>query len=396
MSNSSSSGSSPRGPAPVCPYLQRTPQGYLCSLTQKPVNPLGWYCIFDYMNCPIYVSHAAYMSGRKGLERKYSEDVVIAAEDLTVVFKVGSMFSKKDLYAVDHVNITVNKGETMAVVGESGSGKTTLGKTLVGLYTPATGRIYFHGRDISTMTEEEYKVYRLKSQYIHQDPYSSLNPYKTVYDILAVPLRANKLVHSKAEEEKLIFEALENVGLNPKAYINKYPFELSGGEKQRVSIARALLVKPEFVVADEIVTMLDASLRLEVLDLLLAVQKEMNLSVLFITHDLGMAYYMAGDTGKAAVMYLGSIMEYGPAKEMLESPLHPYTQALLSAIPEPDPAKSRSKKVMKLRSLDPPNPLRAPPGCKFSDRCPFAMDRCFKERPPLKKVGNVMVACWLY
>ncbi|WP_156769826.1 ATP-binding cassette domain-containing protein [Caldivirga maquilingensis] len=134
MSNSSSSGSSPRGPAPVCPYLQRTPQGYLCSLTQKPVNPLGWYCIFDYMNCPIYVSHAAYMSGRKGLERKYSEDVVIAAEDLTVVFKVGSMFSKKDLYAVDHVNITVNKGETMAVVGESGSGKTTLGKTLVGLY----------------------------------------------------------------------------------------------------------------------------------------------------------------------------------------------------------------------------------------------------------------------
>ncbi|MFP3239740.1 MAG: ABC transporter ATP-binding protein [Caldivirga sp.] len=394
MSNSSQG--SPRGPAPVCPYLQRTPQGYVCSITQRSVNPLGWYCVFDYMNCPIYIGHLSRMAGVKGPERKYSEDVVIAAEDLSVVFKVGSMFSKKDLYAVDHINITVNRSETLAVVGESGSGKTTLGKTLVGLYKPTTGRIYFHGRDVSTMTDEEYRVYRLKSQYIHQDPYSSLNPYKTVYDILAVPLRANKLVHSKAEEEKVIFEALESVGLNPKAYINKYPFELSGGEKQRVSIARALLVKPEFVVADEPVTMLDASLRLEVLDLLLSVQKEMNLSVLFITHDLGMAYYMAGERGRAAVMYLGSIMEFGPAKEMLESPLHPYTQALLSAIPEPDPTKSRSKKVMKLRSLDPPNPLRAPPGCKFSDRCPFAMDRCFKERPPLKKVGNTWVACWLY
>lgn len=383
---------------PICPYLQKNPQGgYTCSLAQRPVNPLGWYCVFDYAQCPIYMNYISRISlGERKAERKYSEDVVIAAEDLSVVFKVGSFFSKKDLWAVDHVNIIVNKGETLAVVGESGSGKTTLGKTLVGLYRPATGRIYFHGKDISTMTKEEYREYRLKSQYIHQDPYSSLNPYKTVYDILAIPLRANKLVKSRAEEEKIIFETLERIGLNPKLYINKYSFELSGGERQRVSIARALLVHPEFVVADEPVTMLDASLRLDILDLLLTFQRELNLGILFITHDLGMAYYMAGEKGKAAVMYLGSIMEYGPAKELLESPMHPYTQALLSAIPEPDPVKSRSKKVMQLRSLDPPNPLRAPPGCRFADRCPFATDRCYRERPPLKKVGDVYVACWLY
>jgi oligopeptide/dipeptide ABC transporter ATP-binding protein len=323
-------------------------------------------------------------------------DSIIEARELTVVFKVGTVFSKRELCAVDHVDVSVSKRRTLAVVGESGSGKTTLGKTLVGLYKPSSGSIYFHGKDVSSMNKREYREYRLKSQYIHQDPYSSLNPYRTVYHILAAPLRANKLVKGKKEEEKAIGEALEGVGLNPGVYVNKYPFELSGGEKQRVSIARALLVRPEFVVADEPVTMLDASLRLEVLDLLLDVQRRMNLSILFITHDLGMAYYMAGDTGGAAVMYLGSIVEYGPANEMLRKPLHPYTQALLSAIPEPDPVKSRSKKPMELRSADPPNPLKVPPGCKFSDRCPFVMDRCLKERPPLKSTGDIQVACWLY
>ena len=390
--------SSPKGPSPICPYLKRTASGYVCTVTNRPVNPLGWYCIFDYASCPIYMNYVAYMAGKAKViaEKKYPEDVVIAAEDLSVVFKVGSFFSKRDLWAVDHINIQVRRGETLALVGESGSGKTTLGKTLVGLYRPTTGKIYFKGKDVSTMTKEEYREYRLKAQYIHQDPYSSLNPYKTVYDILAIPLRANKLVHSKAEEQEIIYKTLESIGLNPRNYVNKYSFELSGGERQRVSIARALLVNPEFVVADEPVTMLDASLRLDILDLLLSVQKERNLSVLFITHDLGMAYYMAGEAGHVAVMYLGSIMEYGPAKQLLESPLHPYTQALLSAIPEPDPVKSRSKSVMKLRSMDPPNPLRAPPGCKFSDRCPFAMDRCYRERPPLVKAGDVYVACWLY
>jgi len=321
---------------------------------------------------------------------------VIAAKGITVAFKVGSILSKSVMFAVDHVDLSIPEGRTLALVGESGSGKTTLGKTLVGIYKPVEGSVYFRGKDVSKMNKEEYMKYRLKCQYVHQDPYSSLNPYKTVYHILAVPLKAKRLVRDTTEEREVVNKALEEVGLNPQVYSSKYPFELSGGERQRVSIARTLIVKPEFIVADEPVTMLDASLRLDILDLLLDIQKRVGLGMLFITHDLGIAYYVGGDSGEIAVMYLGSIVEYGPADKILNKPLHPYTQALLSAIPEPDPERTRSKRPIQLRNSEPPNPLKVPKGCKFSDRCPFVINQCHESRPQLKRVGDVQVACWLY
>jgi len=326
------------------------------------------------------------------------EDYTVVTEDLVVTFisKKG-LFTKIPFNAVDHVNISVEQGTTIGLVGESGSGKTTLGKTIIGLYKPTSGHVYYHGKDIWKISEEEFMKFRMSSQIIHQDPYSSLNPYKSVYDVLSVPLRAHKLVKSEQEEREKIYSMLREVGLNPPEFFaEKYPFELSGGQRQRVSIARAMLLEPDLVIADEPITMLDASLRLGILDTMISLQKKMNLSLLFITHDLGMAYYIVGERGKIAVMYLGEIVEYGPAGKVLREPQHPYTKALLSAIPEPDPIKSRSKQLMKLKSLDPPDPTKAPPGCKFSDRCPFAFDRCLKERPKLVDVGDDKVACWLY
>ncbi len=333
------------------------------------------------------------MSRESALER-----ATVYAEDLTVTFESKKgLFGRVPFNAVDRVNLRVESSQTIALVGESGSGKTTLGKALIGLRKPSSGKVYFHGKDIWAMKKADFLDFRMKSQIIHQDPYSSLNPYRSIFDALVLPLRAHKLVSTKQEEEEAVYKALEDVGLTPaQFYASKYPFELSGGQKQRVSIARAMVLQPEFVVADEPITMLDASLRLGILDTLIALQKKMRLSMVFITHDLGMAYYVAGSNGNIAVMYLGSIVEYGPGEKVLKEPLHPYTKTLLSAIPEPDPKKSRSKQVMKLTRIDPPDPSRAPPGCKFSDRCPFAFDRCSKERPALSRENGEEVACFLY
>lgn len=331
-------------------------------------------------------------------EELIRERGTIAAEHLTVTFEAKrGLFGHIPFNAVDDISMLIERGSTVALVGESGSGKTTLGKTLIGLIKPTSGHIYFHGKDVWRMTKDEFMDFRMKSQIIHQDPYSSLNPYKSVYDVLALPLRAHHLAGSKEEEREAVYKMLEEVGLIPaEFYAEKYPFELSGGQRQRVSIARAMLLQPEFVVADEPITMLDASLRLGILDTMMTLQRKMDLSMLFITHDLGMAYYIAGKTGKIAVMYLGSVVEFGSAERVLKDPMHPYTKALLSAIPEPDPKRSRSKQLMKLTRMDPPDPSRAPPGCKFSDRCPFAFDRCRKERPKLSQVGDEQVACFLY
>jgi len=329
------------------------------------------------------------------LEKKRAS---VVAEDLTISFhKKKGLFSSMSFNAVDSVSFCIEEASTMALVGESGSGKTTLGKALIGLIRPSSGKIYYHGQDIWSMKKKDFEVFRKKSQIIHQDPYSSLNPYKDVYTILALPLRAHKLVDTKDQEKDVIYKMLEEVGLKPaESFAAKYPFELSGGQKQRVSIARAMILQPEFVVADEPVTMLDASLRLSILDTMLSLQRKMRLSMLFITHDLGMAYYVAQNSGNIAVMYLGSIVEIGPAERVLKDPLHPYTKALLSAIPEPDPEKSRQKELFKLKNMDPPDPTRVPIGCKFSDRCPFAFEKCYNERPQLSKQNDDLVACFLY
>lgn len=326
---------------------------------------------------------------------------VIETKDLRVYFRIRKSLFGKELYvkAVDGVNMAINKGEIFTLVGESGCGKTTLGKTIVGLINPTSGKLFFEGAEVSTLSKEEYKKYRRSVQIIHQDPYASLNPTKTIFQILAFPLRRWGLAHSYDDLIDKVIKLLELVDLTPpEEFINKYPHQLSGGQRQRVSIARAISVNPKLIVADEPITMIDVSLRLGILDLMLELKKKFGTAYLFITHDFGAArYFSAKGGGRIAVMYLGNIVEIGLAEDIIREPLHPYTKVLLSVIPVPDPEKSRKRKPLKLKSLDIPSPLNPPSGCKFHTRCPYASDKCKRKLPPLVKVRpNHYIACWLY
>ena len=326
---------------------------------------------------------------------------LIEVKNLKVYFTVRpSIFSKKKIVkAVDGVDLSIGEGEILTLVGESGCGKTTLGKAIAGLVKPTSGKILFKGKDLTELSKREFLEYRRSVQIVHQDPYASLNPTKSVFQILSFPLVRWRIVKSRSELRDKVKELLELVGLTPpEEFINKYPHQLSGGQRQRVAIARAISVNPKVIVADEPITMIDVSLRLGILDLMLDLRKRLGTAYLFITHDFGAArYFSAKGGGKIAVMYLGKIIEMGPAEEVIFNPLHPYTQALLSAVPVPDPEISRKKKPLKLRSLDIPSPLNLPPRCKFHTRCPYYMSRCAKEEPPLIEVKSQhYVACWLY
>ena len=238
-------------------------------------------------------------------------------------------------------------------------------------------------------------IYRRNMQMIHQNPYQALNPTKTVYSILSAPLRFHKLVKNKEEEKKMIEEILWSVNLRPEEIAEKYPHQLSGGQRQRVVVARAISLHPELIVADEPVSMIDVSLRIDMLDMMLNLKQKLNMSTIFITHDLGLARYYARG-GKLVIMYLGSIVEAGPTEDVIQKPLHPYTKALLSVVPVPDPKVAKTRKPMRLRSLDIPSAANPPSGCKFHPRCPYAMDRCSKERPKLSVVGkDRYVACFM-
>ena len=326
---------------------------------------------------------------------------LIEVKNLKVYFPVKKSLFGKRLYvrAVDGVDLVIDVREVVTLVGESGCGKTTLGKTIAGLIKPTSGKILFEGKDIQSLDRKSYLEYRRSVQIVHQDPYASLNPTKTVSQILSFPLRRWGIAKSREEIIERVTKLLELVGLTPpEEFLNKYPHQLSGGQRQRVAIARAISVNPKLVVADEPITMIDVSLRLGILDLLLDLRKKLGTAYLFITHDFGAARYLsAKGGGRIAVMYLGKIVDMGPAEEVIRNPLHPYTQILLQAVPVPDPELSRKKKPIKLRSLDIPSPLNPPPGCKFHTRCPYAMDKCSKEEPPLVEVKSKhYVACWLY
>jgi peptide/nickel transport system ATP-binding protein len=320
---------------------------------------------------------------------------LIEAKDIVVRFYIRRGLRRISFNAVDGVDLEIEQGTIVGLLGESGSGKTTLGKVTLDLIKPTKGIVKFMGRDIRKMNKEEYMRYRINAQYIPQDPYASLHPFKKVRDALQEIVKYHRLAKNDKEAIEIILDIMSKVGLNPpEKYLDKYPFQLSGGERQRVSIARALILKPRYIVADEPVTMLDASLKGAIVNTIKNAVSTMGTSLLFITHEITLLQYFGPQT-KVLVMYLGKVVEQAPLKELLYNPLHPYTQALISAIPVADP-KARATRKLILRGT-PPSPLNKPPGCVLSDRCPFATEKCRKEQPTLKTISsNHLIACHLY
>ena len=299
-------------------------------------------------------------------------------------------FRTKPLKAVDDVSFTINKGETLGLVGESGCGKTTVGRTILHLYKPTAGEIWYDGKQLKT--KQDIQQFRTKATMVFQDPYSSLNPRMTVSDIVGEPLDVHHLYKNKAERTEKIYELLEKVGLN-KEHANRFIHEFSGGQRQRIGIARALAMEPKFLVMDEPISALDVSIQAQVINMLIRLQKELGLTYLFVAHDLSMVKHISD---RVAVMYLGQIVEITRSEELYSHPLHPYTQALLSAIPIPDPvieAQRESKRIHLEGEVT--SPIDPAPGCRFASRCPYATVRCKEATPTLKEVGNGHeVACF--
>ncbi|HLU10523.1 MAG TPA: oligopeptide/dipeptide ABC transporter ATP-binding protein [Oceanobacillus sp.] len=293
--------------------------------------------------------------------------------------------------AVDDVSFKVYKGETLGLVGESGCGKSTTGRTVLQLYRPTAGEVIFEGQDLVSMPAAELRKMRRRMQMIFQDPFASLNPRMSVGNIVSEPLRIHNVIENKAELQEYVENLLQRVGLNP-YYVNRYPHEFSGGQRQRIGIARALALKPSFIVCDEPISALDVSIQAQVVNLLEELQDEFNLTYLFIAHDLSMVRHICD---RVAVMYLGKIVELGPTDEVYENPLHPYTQALLSAVPVPDPLLEKDRQRIILGG-DVPSPARPPIGCNFNTRCPVAIAGiCYQEPdPPLVEITpDHWVAC---
>ena len=291
--------------------------------------------------------------------------------------------------AVDGITFDVVRGETLGLVGESGCGKSTTGRAILQLYRPTAGEVYFEGQNLTTMKGDQLRRMRRRMQMVFQDPYASLNPRMTVGDIVGEPLLVHNISKGKDRRER-VQELLRVVGLNP-YFVNRYPHEFSGGQRQRIGVARALAVNPDFIVCDEPISALDVSIQAQIINLLEHLQAEFNLTYLFIAHDLSVVRHISD---RIAVMYLGKIVELTTRTELYEKPLHPYTQALLSAVPIPDPAVEEKRKRIILEG-DVPSPANPPVGCNFSTRCPVVMDICHKEDPEFKEAGGGhWVACY--
>jgi oligopeptide/dipeptide ABC transporter ATP-binding protein len=316
---------------------------------------------------------------------------ILEVTDLTKFFPIQSqgIFSKVkgDNKAVNGISFTLNAGETLGLVGESGCGKSTAGRTILKLYEPTSGTIKFEGEDITKLSPSKMKPFRTQMQMIFQDPYSSLNPRHTIGSIIAASYEIQKITPDQGVK-RAVQELMERVGLNPEHY-NRYPHEFSGGQRQRIGIARALALKPKFIVCDEPVSALDVSIQAQVINLLDDLRDDFGLSYLFIAHDLSVVQHISN---RVAVMYLGKIMELAPTEDLYKSPHHPYTKALLSAIPLPDPILERKREQIIL-SGDIPNPVNPPTGCVFNTRCWKAQDKCRTTEPALVQIGASQVAC---
>ena len=337
------------------------------------------------------MSAALQSEGRNG-----SGDTLLQVSDLLMHFPItkGIIFQRQvgAIKAVDGINFSLYRGETLGLVGESGCGKSTTGRAILQLYRPTGGEVIFEGQDLTKVKGEELRKMRRRMQMIFQDPYASLNPRMTVGSIIGEPLEVHGIGASKKERQERVQELLKIVNLNP-YFINRYPHEFSGGQRQRIGIARALAVNPSFIVCDEPISALDVSIQAQIINLLEDLQDEFGLTYLFIAHDLSVVRHISD---RIAVMYLGKIVELAERDELYEKPMHPYTQALLSAVPIPDPSIEGQRQRIILEG-DVPSPANPPKGCHFSTRCPRVMDICRQHEPPFKDYGaGHYAACHLY
>jgi len=323
-----------------------------------------------------------------------SKEHLVTVKNLKKYFPVEKgLFRRRrqSLKAVDDVSLGIGKGDNLALVGESGCGKTTTARLILRLLDPTSGSVYFAGKSVFNLSEKELRSLRPQMQLVSQDPYASLNPRKTIRQILSKPFRLHTDMSSNEIEDKIL-RLLEIVGLSPpELFVDRHPHEFSGGQRQRICIARAIALDPPFVVADEPVSALDVSVRAQILNLLKDLQARLGITYLFITHDLAVVRSVSN---RIAVMYLGKLVEVGVVSGLFKAPLHPYTEALLSATPIPDPERSRSKQRIILRG-DVPSPIDPPPGCRFHTRCPLAVDECKVSEPVLREVEDGFVACHL-
>lgn len=319
------------------------------------------------------------------MEQKKDIEYLVEVKGLKKYFPVRKgLFSTSKSYnmAVDNISFGIKKGETLGLVGESGCGKTTCGRTILKLYEPTGGKILYNGKDITNISGNGMFEYRKKMQVIFQDPYASLDPRMTVGDIIGEAIDIHKLMHRKERDERIQY-LLERVGLNNE-HSNRFPHEFSGGQRQRIGIARALAVQPEFIVCDEPISALDVSIQAQIVNMLEDLQNDLGLTYLFIAHDLSMVKHISNRVG---VMYLGKMVELSKSNELYSHPMHPYTQALLSSIPVPDPDEADSRKRIILEG-EIPSPIDPPPGCRFKQRCRYAKPVCGEKEPELKELSN--------